>query len=37
MKDMTVLDETLSLNSALSEDKLSDLNTLANVIIASMK
>jgi flavorubredoxin len=37
MKEMTVLNETLSLNSALSEDKLPDVDTLADAIIASMK
>ncbi|MDR1874663.1 MAG: FprA family A-type flavoprotein [Synergistaceae bacterium] len=37
MREITVLDEKLTLNSALSEDRLPDLDALAKSIIASMK
>ncbi|HBN81874.1 MAG TPA: FprA family A-type flavoprotein, partial [Ruminococcaceae bacterium] len=37
MKEMTVLDEKLSLNSSMNEDNLPDLDALADSIIASMK
>ncbi|MDR3265474.1 MAG: FprA family A-type flavoprotein [Synergistaceae bacterium] len=37
MREMTVLDEKLSLNSSLHKDNLPDLETLADAIIASMK
>jgi flavorubredoxin len=37
MREITVLDERLTLNSALNEDKLPELETLADAIIASMK
>ena len=37
MRDITVLDEKLTLNSALNEDSLPDLEALADGIIGSMK
>ena len=37
LKEINVLDERLTLNSALNEDKLPELETLADAIIASMK
>jgi flavorubredoxin len=37
MKGITVLDEKLTLNSAMNEDNLADLDALADSIIASMK
>lgn len=37
MKEMTVLDEKLTLNSAMNEDNLSEMDTLADSIIESMK
>ena len=37
LKNMTVLNERLSLASTLKEDKVFELETLANAIIESMK
>jgi flavorubredoxin len=37
LKEINVLDERLTLNSALNEDKLPELETLADAIVASMK
>ncbi|QAT42531.1 FprA family A-type flavoprotein [Aminipila luticellarii] len=37
MKKMTVLDDRLTLNSAMNEDKLPDMDTLVDSIIESMK
>jgi flavorubredoxin len=37
LKEINILDERLTLNSALNEDKLPELETLADAIIASMK
>ena len=37
MRDITVLDEKLTLNSALNEDSLLDLEALADGLIGSMK
>jgi len=37
MKEITVLDEKLTLNSAMNEDNLSEMDTLADSIIESMK
>jgi len=37
VRDMTVLDEKLTLNSTMNEDNLSDMEVLADSIIKSMK
>jgi hypothetical protein len=37
LKEIDILDERLTLNSALNEDKLPELETLADAIIASIK
>ena len=36
MKNMTILDETITIKSSLKEDQMAELGALANIIVDSM-
>ena len=36
MKNMTILDETITIKSSLKEDQMAELGALANLIVDSM-